>query len=203
MSTARPSATLLPYRVRPGLDRRAAAHPAFPANRKPHQDDDARMRPCIHASCSPTPPRTSRRATPSTGSRPTSPTCGSPAHRTRSARSCRTWCSGRSGSPAAAMARPARCRRLRRRAGSARPAPRGTPCDARLLVGLERLVSLAADADGQRRIDPPIEFPPLAQYTVADVVVHVGVHNAHHLGQVVLLRQLLGAWPPPAGSYTW
>ncbi len=74
---------------------------------------------------------------------------------------------------------------------------------ARLLLGLERLVSLAAAADGQRRLDPPVEFPPLAHYTVADVVVHVGVHNAHHLGQIVLLRQLLGAWPPPAGSYTW
>jgi uncharacterized damage-inducible protein DinB len=74
---------------------------------------------------------------------------------------------------------------------------------ARLLSGLERLVSLAADVDRERRIDPPIEFPPLAQYTVADVMVHVGVHNAHHLGQIVLLRQLLGAWPPPAGSYTW
>ena len=41
------------------------------------------------------------------------------------------------------------------------------------------------------------------QYTVGDVLVHVGAHNAHHLGQVVLLRQLLGAWPPPAGSWTW
>ena len=28
-------------------------------------------------------------------------------------------------------------------------------------------------------------------------------HNAHHLGQVVLLRQQRGLWPPPAGSYTW
>jgi uncharacterized damage-inducible protein DinB len=71
------------------------------------------------------------------------------------------------------------------------------------LAGLDRLVSRGAAGDGERRIEPSIEFPPLAAYTVADVLVHVGVHNAHHLGQVVLLRQLLGAWPPPAGSYTW
>jgi len=71
------------------------------------------------------------------------------------------------------------------------------------LDGLDRLVALGAASDRGRRIDPPIEFPPLGQYTVGDVLVHVGAHNAHHLGQVVLLRQLLGAWPPPAGSWTW
>lgn len=37
----------------------------------------------------------------------------------------------------------------------------------------------------------------------ADALVHVATHNSHHLGQVVLLRQLHGAWPPPAGSWTW
>jgi uncharacterized damage-inducible protein DinB len=28
-------------------------------------------------------------------------------------------------------------------------------------------------------------------------------HNSYHLGQIVLLRQLLGAWPPPGGGNTW
>jgi uncharacterized damage-inducible protein DinB len=74
---------------------------------------------------------------------------------------------------------------------------------AGFLDGLDRLVALGAASDRDRRIDPPIEFPPLGQYSVGDVLVHVGAHNAHHLGQVVLLRQLLGAWPPPAGSWTW
>jgi uncharacterized damage-inducible protein DinB len=71
------------------------------------------------------------------------------------------------------------------------------------LTGVDRLVALGDASDRGRLIDPPIEFPPLGQYTVDDVLVHVGIHNAHHLGQVVLLRQLLGAWPPPAGSWTW
>jgi uncharacterized damage-inducible protein DinB len=35
------------------------------------------------------------------------------------------------------------------------------------------------------------------------VVAHVAVHTAHHIGQIVTLRQLLGAWPPPQGSHTW
>jgi uncharacterized damage-inducible protein DinB len=28
-------------------------------------------------------------------------------------------------------------------------------------------------------------------------------HNSYHLGQVVLLRQILGSWPPPSGGLTW
>lgn len=71
--------------------------------------------------------------------------------------------------------------------------------------GLSRLTAWA-DAAGdalETPLTPAIEFPPLAHYTKHDVVVHVATHNAHHLGQVILLRQLLGAWPPPAGSWTW
>jgi len=32
---------------------------------------------------------------------------------------------------------------------------------------------------------------------------HVASHNSHHAGQVVALRQILGAWPPPSGGVTW
>ena len=28
-------------------------------------------------------------------------------------------------------------------------------------------------------------------------------HNSYHLGQVVLLRRMLGSWPPPSGGDTW
>jgi hypothetical protein len=31
----------------------------------------------------------------------------------------------------------------------------------------------------------------------------IGAHNSYHAGQVVLLRQLLGKWPPPSGGLTW
>jgi uncharacterized damage-inducible protein DinB len=31
----------------------------------------------------------------------------------------------------------------------------------------------------------------------------VGAHNSYHSGQVALLRQLLGTWPPPSGGLTW
>jgi uncharacterized damage-inducible protein DinB len=31
----------------------------------------------------------------------------------------------------------------------------------------------------------------------------IAAHNAYHLGRIVLLRQLFGAWPPPSGGDTW
>jgi uncharacterized damage-inducible protein DinB len=72
---------------------------------------------------------------------------------------------------------------------------------------LETLEALAALGEDEARRDaaiaPPIEFPPMAHYTTRDVVVHVATHNAHHLGQVIVLRQVMGLWPPPSGSWTW
>lgn len=31
----------------------------------------------------------------------------------------------------------------------------------------------------------------------------IASHNSYHLGQAALLRQVLGAWPPPSGGLTW
>jgi uncharacterized damage-inducible protein DinB len=74
----------------------------------------------------------------------------------------------------------------------------------RFLAGLERLVGVAeAETTINRPLTPPIEFPPLAHYTVGDALVHVANHNAHLLGQVIVLRQIMGKWPPPSGGWTW
>lgn len=72
----------------------------------------------------------------------------------------------------------------------------------RFLAGLERLVQIGEQGI-DRPVAPPLEFPPLAHYTVGDVLVHVAGHNAHHLGQVITLRQILDRWPPPSGGWTW
>ena len=75
---------------------------------------------------------------------------------------------------------------------------------AAYLDGLERLASIGDDAS---RLDapltPPIEFPPLAHFTTRDALIHVATHNAHHLGQIIVLRQTMGQWPPPGGGWTW
>jgi uncharacterized damage-inducible protein DinB len=74
----------------------------------------------------------------------------------------------------------------------------------RFLEGLNRALKTAVqESAGVRRVDPPIEMPPLANYTIADAITHIAIHNAHHLGQIVTLRQIMGAWPPPQGSWTW
>jgi hypothetical protein len=39
--------------------------------------------------------------------------------------------------------------------------------------------------------------------TVREQLESLAAHNAYHLGRVVLLRQLLGCWPPPSGGDSW
>jgi uncharacterized damage-inducible protein DinB len=75
--------------------------------------------------------------------------------------------------------------------------------EKQFLTGLERLVAHGGPERLDELVAPAIEFPPLAHFTIGDALAHVAQHNAHHLGQVVLLRQLMGLWPPPAGSWTW
>lgn len=31
----------------------------------------------------------------------------------------------------------------------------------------------------------------------------IASHNSYHVGQAVVLRQILGKWPPPSGGLTW
>lgn len=68
----------------------------------------------------------------------------------------------------------------------------------RYLAGLARFRALAADEAGLAR--PLIEGRPM---TVGSSVIDYHVHGVHHLGQVILLRRMLGAWPPPGGGDTW
>jgi uncharacterized damage-inducible protein DinB len=39
--------------------------------------------------------------------------------------------------------------------------------------------------------------------TRLEMLEAIASHNSYHLGQVVLLRQILGTWPPPSGGLTW
>src|SRR5262245_10660321 len=74
---------------------------------------------------------------------------------------------------------------------------------SRFIDGLEAIVKMADEGDLDRKITPALEVPVLAHMTTRDVVVHVANHNAHHLGQIVILRQMMGLWPPPSGGMTW
>lgn len=51
-----------------------------------------------------------------------------------------------------------------------------------------------AVAWGQSREQPGTEIDP--GVTMPDELHSLAVHNAYHLGKIVALRQLIGAWPP-------
>ena len=65
--------------------------------------------------------------------------------------------------------------------------------------GLKRYETLLTDpaTDLERAIEVK------KNETVRDVIVMIITHNSHHLGQIITLRQQLGAWPPPKGGDTW
>jgi uncharacterized damage-inducible protein DinB len=73
----------------------------------------------------------------------------------------------------------------------------------RFVAGLELLAQAVSPHDLEALVSPAVGAPMMAAYSYRDVCEHVALHNAHHLGQVILLRQMMGVWPPPAGSYTW
>ena len=74
---------------------------------------------------------------------------------------------------------------------------------SRFAEGLESLVKLSEWCDLEEKVTPAIEVPIFEDTTRGEVFVHVATHNAHHLGQIITLRQMMGVWPPPAGGLTW
>lgn len=76
---------------------------------------------------------------------------------------------------------------------------------ARFLQGAEQSAAVARNS---ARLEASIRCPsrpghPVRLMSVREQLESLAAHNAYHLGRVVLLRQLLGAWPPPAGGFSW
>jgi uncharacterized damage-inducible protein DinB len=75
----------------------------------------------------------------------------------------------------------------------------------RFLNGAEQAASAASD---NARLQITVRCPsrpgnPVRLMTVEDQLISLAAHNAYHFGRIVLLRQLLGSWPPPSGGFTW
>ena len=85
---------------------------------------------------------------------------------------------------------------------------RGEPWEnlrQRFLHGAEQAAAAAQDIT---RLDHPIRCPsrpgqPIRIMSVRDQLISLASHNAYHLGRIVVLRQLLQAWPPASGGFTW
>ena len=74
------------------------------------------------------------------------------------------------------------------------------------LAGLEKAKTLTEDeALLQQPFDPENKIGwGFEKHSIGEVIVDViAVHNAYHLGQIILLRRMLGAWPPEGGGMTW
>jgi uncharacterized damage-inducible protein DinB len=68
-------------------------------------------------------------------------------------------------------------------------------------------IAAAAGAD-EIRLDVPVRCPsrpgqPVRVMTVREQLESLGAHNHYHFGRIVLLRQLMGLWPPEAGGFSW
>ena len=76
---------------------------------------------------------------------------------------------------------------------------------ARYLHAIDVAKQIAATSTslGDPLIPPGVQIPFLTRDSKGSGILHAVVHNGHHLGQIVTMRQLIGAWPPPAGSMTW
>jgi uncharacterized damage-inducible protein DinB len=75
----------------------------------------------------------------------------------------------------------------------------------RFLDGAEKAASISNDST---RLSTVVRCPsrpgwPVRHMSVQDQLIGLAAHNAYHLGRIVFLRQMLGAWPPPSGGFTW
>lgn len=82
--------------------------------------------------------------------------------------------------------------------------PFGALC-IRFSGGLRAAVEAAND---NSRLDRQIRCPsrpghPMRMMTVLEQLQNLAAHNAYHLGRIVLIRQMLGVWPPPSGGDSW
>jgi uncharacterized damage-inducible protein DinB len=75
----------------------------------------------------------------------------------------------------------------------------------RFFAGNQKAATAARD---ESRWETPVRCPsrpgiPTRTMTVREQLESLAAHNAYHFGRIVLLRQLLAAWPPSAGGYSW
>lgn len=66
----------------------------------------------------------------------------------------------------------------------------------------------ANHAEAQSRLEDAIRCPSrpgqqVRVMSVRDQLISLAAHNAYHLGRIVVLRQLMQAWPPTSGGFTW
>ena len=103
---------------------------------------------------------------------------------------------------------------LERVAGHDRPSPahdpEGWPGKEEPADEPEWHHSLTRFASGIARAEQATEegsltfpLPAWGGRTRFEGLLGLALHNAHHTGQIIQLRKMLGAWPPPGGGDSW
>jgi uncharacterized damage-inducible protein DinB len=75
----------------------------------------------------------------------------------------------------------------------------------RFFEGNREAATAARDREQLERVVrcPSRPGQPTRTMTAREQLESLGAHNAYHFGRIVMMRQLLGAWPPASGGYTW
>lgn len=50
---------------------------------------------------------------------------------------------------------------------------------------------------------PDLQNPVNHEETIGELLADFALHTAHHFGQIIAVRQGIGAWPPAGGGDTW
>jgi uncharacterized damage-inducible protein DinB len=75
----------------------------------------------------------------------------------------------------------------------------------RFLTGADRAAEIVSRPEKLEQVVrcPSPAGKPTRTMTVREQLESLAAHNAYHLGRIVLLRQMMGSWPPPSGGFTW
>lgn len=70
-------------------------------------------------------------------------------------------------------------------------------------IGTAQELAMTCDRLDDKLLPENFPVPFWQRESLGSGLLHGAIHSSHHLGQVVILRQLMGLWPPAAGSMTW
>jgi uncharacterized damage-inducible protein DinB len=73
---------------------------------------------------------------------------------------------------------------------------------AELLEVSADLANLPAE-DLRRQAAPTCEAHKVRANTLEAILWQTVAHNSYHVGQIAMIRRMLGAWPPSGGGDTW
>ncbi|HXM65397.1 MAG TPA: DinB family protein [Candidatus Acidoferrum sp.] len=79
----------------------------------------------------------------------------------------------------------------------------GSRKDFAALISQSAALANSSPQELERRIEPTHASHEERAATLEAVLWQLVAHNSYHIGQIAMIRQALGAWPPRGGGDTW